>query len=125
MPSASEVQVAEYIDSFSNDSPKLRKTFLEGLQNIENASHNLASKSFVTLEINSKHKILEKTEEQNTNFFSELVRQTYNGYYTTPKVLRQIGTEGRPPQPLGYNLEQGDLELLEKVRGRGKIWRDI
>jgi len=77
------------------------------------------------MDIDSKYKILHAIETQNPIFFSELVRQTYNGYYTTPQVLRLIGTEGRPPQPLGYELEKGNLELLKKVQDRGQIWRDV
>ena len=125
MPSASEVQVAQYIDSFTGNSPNSIRLMLEGIQEIEKTSHEVGSKTFIDMDIDSKYKILHAIETQNPIFFSELVRQTYNGYYTTPQVLRLIGTEGRPPQPLGYELEKGNLELLKKVQDRGQIWRDV
>ena len=104
MPSASEVQVAHYIDSFTGNSPNSIRLMLEGILTGLSTALSLT---------------------QNPVFFSELVRQTYNGYYTTPEILRLIGTDGRPPQPLGYELEKGNLELLKKVQDRGQIWRDV
>ena len=40
------------------------------------------------------------------------------------KVLELIGVEERPPFPNGYQIEKGDLSLLEPVFLRGKIYRD-
>lgn len=46
-------------------------------------------------------------------------------YYRDDRVMRAIGMEVRPPFPLGFEVEQGELDLLEPVRRRGKIYRDI
>ena len=54
----------------------------------------------------------------------ELVRQTYNGYYTNSRVIQLLGLEDRPPQPRGYQLEQGDFSVIEKVMKRGTIYRE-
>ena len=40
-------------------------------------------------------------------------------------MLEAIGVEPRPPFPKGYQVEQGDFSLLDPVRARGPIWRDI
>ena len=45
-------------------------------------------------------------------------------YYRDDRVMRAIGMEARPPFPLGFKVEPGELELLEPVRQRGKIYRD-
>ncbi len=45
-------------------------------------------------------------------------------YYRDDRVMRSLGMEPRPPFPQGFEVEQGDWSLLEKVRARGKIWRD-
>ena len=45
-------------------------------------------------------------------------------YYRDDRVMRAIGMEPRAPFPLGFELEQGDWEMLEPVQRRGKIWRD-
>jgi hypothetical protein len=45
-------------------------------------------------------------------------------YYRDDRVMRSLGMEPRPPFPKGFEVEQGDWSMLEKVRARGKIWRD-
>jgi hypothetical protein len=45
-------------------------------------------------------------------------------YYQHPKALEGLGLEPRPPHPKGYDLEPGNLDALERVRARGKLWRD-
>lgn len=46
-------------------------------------------------------------------------------YYRDDRVMASIGVEARPPFPDGYDVEQGDWSLLDPVRQRGKIYRDI
>ena len=40
-------------------------------------------------------------------------------------MVRSLGQEPRPPFPKGHTLEQGDWSLLDRVRGRPKMWRDV
>jgi hypothetical protein len=42
----------------------------------------------------------------------------YPVYYQHPRVLEGLGEPPRPPFPEGYDLEETDLQLLEKLRGR-------
>ena len=44
-------------------------------------------------------------------------------YYQHDDVLKAIGLEA-PPFPKGYEVEEGDILLLESVYYRGKIYRD-
>ena len=46
-------------------------------------------------------------------------------YYRDDRVVRALGREARPPFPLGNVLEQGDWSLLDPVRARPKMWRDV
>lgn len=50
---------------------------------------------------------------------------TVRCYYRDDRVMRAIGMEPRPPFPKGYEVEPGDLSLLDPVRARQKIWRDV
>ncbi len=45
-------------------------------------------------------------------------------YYRDDRVMRSLGMEPRPPFPGGFDVEQGDLSLLDPVRARGRIWRE-
>ncbi len=53
-----------------------------------------------------------------------IVFQLYQGYYQHPRVVEALGLEARPPYPKGYELEDGDLSLLEAVRNRGQRYRE-
>jgi hypothetical protein len=48
-------------------------------------------------------------------------------YYEAAPVLAALGWRVAPPQPHGHNLEPADTatwQRLERVRDRGKLWRD-
>ena len=49
---------------------------------------------------------------------------TYTGYYQHPRVLEALGLETRPPHPTGYPTIEGDLTLLDAVRGRARMYRE-
>ena len=46
-------------------------------------------------------------------------------YYRDDRVMRALGREPRAPFPKGHVLEQGDWSLLDAVRSRPRMWRDI
>lgn len=54
-----------------------------------------------------------------------LGRAVLQCYYRDDRVLRALGREPRPPYPKGHELEQGDWSLLDAVRGRPRMWRDV
>lgn len=54
-----------------------------------------------------------------------LSRSVLQCYYRDDRVIRSLGMEARPPFPKGHVLEQGDWSLLDPVRTRPKMWRDV
>jgi hypothetical protein len=54
-----------------------------------------------------------------------LGRAVLQCYYRDDRVFRALGLELRPPYPQGRVLEQGDWSLLDAVRGRPRMWRDV
>jgi hypothetical protein len=46
-------------------------------------------------------------------------------YYRDDRVMRSLGLEVRPPYPNGFEVEQGDWSLLDPVRARRKLYREI
>ena len=118
LPSPSKINIIEHIDNAISHTPKLIRLFVEGLRDIDD-------KDFLLLKEKEQIDFLERYECSNNLFFAELIRHTYNGYYTKPMVVKAIGMTGQSPQPKGYDLEQGkNFKLLEKVRERGQIWRN-
>ena len=54
-----------------------------------------------------------------------LGRAVLQCYYRDDRVFCALGIEPRAPYPKGHVLEQGDWSLLDTVRGRPRLWRDI
>ena len=54
-----------------------------------------------------------------------LGRAVLQCYYRDDRVVISLGLEPRAPFPKGYALEQGDWSLLDKVKGRARMWRDV
>jgi hypothetical protein len=54
-----------------------------------------------------------------------LGRAVLQCYYRNDRVFRALGIEARAPYPKGRVLEQGDWSLLDAVRGRPRLWRDV
>ena len=122
-PSAGEIEVYNHIDNILSDSPYLKRIFIEGLTSIQYESNILFKNDFITLNDSEKNIVLKNIEQIKTDFFNALILHTYNGYYTNNIVLNLLGPHARPPQPLGYDIEEGDLSSLEVVKSRGIIYR--
>ncbi len=58
-------------------------------------------------------------------FLLGLLFHAYTAYYQLPPVIEALGLEARPPYPGGYELEVGDLSLLDPVRARPKLYREV
>jgi len=54
-----------------------------------------------------------------------LGRAVLQCYYRDDRVVRALGLEPRAPFPRGHVLEQGDWSLLDAVRDRPRMWRDV
>lgn len=46
-------------------------------------------------------------------------------YYRDDRVMRALGQEPRSPFPKGHAVEQGDWSLLDPVRSRPPMWRNV
>jgi hypothetical protein len=54
-----------------------------------------------------------------------LGRAVLQCYYRDARVVRALGREPRAPFPQGHTLEQGEWSLLDAVRDRPRMWRDV
>jgi hypothetical protein len=56
-----------------------------------------------------------------------LLAEALASYYESPSVLAALGWRVAPPQPHGHEVPPNDgktLRALEKVKSRGRLWRD-
>jgi hypothetical protein len=52
-------------------------------------------------------------------------RSVLQCYYRDDRVLVSLGLKPEPPFPRGNTVEPGDWSLLEAVRNRPPMWRDV
>ena len=123
MPGAGEVGTADYLDGIAAGSARIARLFSSGLQDIEIAAARVGA-SFEELRGDQQDEVLRSIEVDSPDFFDLLVRHTYNGYYSNPKVVELLGLDPRPPQPRGNRVERGDLSSLQLVVERGQAYRD-
>ena len=123
MPGAGEIAVG-YVDETVGRSPVQRRIFGHGLAQVEVRARRSHDRDFTGLSGDEKDGVLRQVESAEPAFFDALIRHTYNGYYTDPRIVELLGMEGRPPQPGGHQVGQGDLSPLERVIQRGIVFRD-
>lgn len=58
-------------------------------------------------------------------FFAALTAHTVARYYQHDLVMTRLGLEPRPPWPQGHAIDEGDWSLLERVRERGAVYREV
>ena len=122
MPGAAEAAL-EYLDRVVGGRADYRRLLNDGLVQIEINSRAAYGKGFTELPEAERDDVLRGVEASQPGFFQTLVRETYMGYYSNPRVVELLGLEARPPQPRGYHVEMGDLTALETVKQRGIVWR--
>ena len=124
LPGAGEIAV-NYLDQVVGGSPRLKRIFNHGLSQIEVGAYRMYTQDFPSLSGEQIDVVLRQVEVDEGEFFDLLVRQTYNGYYTDPRIVELLGLEARPPQPLGHRVDQGNITLIENVKNRGIAYRPV
>ena len=124
LPGAGELGVGEFVESTAGSKPGQTRQLVDGLKLVEVTAGRRGSGVFAGLDDDAKDETLRAVESESPAFFDELVRLTYVGYYSQPRVAAALGLEARPPQPLGFDMQQTDLSLLDNVRQRGPVYRE-
>lgn len=105
--------------------PDLGLRLVEELQAIDGLARGRGASGFADLDAAGKPDVLRVASEQHPAVFGELLMFAARAYYQHPQVLEAIGLEPRPPYPDGYKVEPTDFSLLDGVRRRSKIYRDV
>lgn len=80
--------------------------------------------AFAALDGAGRAALLDQLRARDPVLLQQLALEAVTCYYQQDRVLEGLGMEARPPYPKGYQVEQGDLSLLDPVIARGKIYRD-
>ena len=85
----------------------------------------LSGGAFADLDETHRTAVTESFRSRGGALPAALSRVILQCYYRDDRVVRSLGLEPRPPFPKGHTLEQGDWSLLDPVRARPKMWRDV
>ena len=124
-PSAGDLKLEEHIKFMGARNPHLNKALADGFVMINETSNEVLGADFVSLPTNNKDDVLKLVEKRAPEFFQELLRHTYTGYYINAEVVRLLKIQGRPPQPEGYALPPFDLKLLDSVKKRSPFYKKV
>jgi hypothetical protein len=116
LPGAGELGVADTIEAELRRSPQLRLVVEPGLAACAALSRASAAEDA---------DLMTAVQTAAPALVPTLLFHTYIAYYQHPRVTEQLGLQGRPPHPIGYPMEASDLSILDPVRRRGKLYRDM
>ncbi len=122
-PGAGDLGAVLFVEQVAGKNIGLRRSFGEGMAQLEIAAGQRGNDGFAALGPEGQDEALRQVEREFPSFFRELVRQTYNFYYTNPDVFDLIGYS--LPDPQDYRPLPFDESLLEPVRQRGQMWRPV
>ena len=119
MPGAGDLGLGRFVEDAVASKPEMVKLFSRGLSEIEIAGSSAGA--FGQCRPSEQDAVLKSVEQRETEFFEELVRQAYNGYYTNARVFEAIGFSPQSAAP-GATPALLDESLLDKQRQRAPFW---
>jgi hypothetical protein len=125
LPGAGALGLIARIETTVRESPDLRPAITQGLAALEEGARAHGVASFPELAREARLEVLNELASSAPAFLPALIFQTYVGYYEHPRVMEALGLEARPPHPKGYEMAPSDLSLLDPVRARPKMYREV
>ncbi len=122
MPSAKSLSLYKDINDLP---PKDRLLFEDGLADIELRSMKLYDKAYSQLLVDDAKALVEILRSEGSPFIQSFMTQTVGRYLAHDEVVVLIGLEARPLWPKGNTVAEGDWTLLDVVRNRPKLYREV
>jgi hypothetical protein len=122
LPGAGELGLAAIIEEAA---PGFAAAAAEGLSELERRAAARGAEGFADLDLADRSALLAEYASDAPAFLPPLIFRAYAHYYQHPAVVTGLGLEARPPHPLGYELEAGDLSGLDAVRARRPLYRNV
>lgn len=85
----------------------------------------MAGGPFADLDPARREAVAKKLREAGGEALTCASRIILQCYYRDDRVMRSLGMEPRPPYPKGFEVEPGDWSLLDPVRARPKLYREV
>jgi len=122
MPGANELDLLAYVRDESGD---LNAEIEQGLTALNQQAIDDFGQDFADLADTDKQSQVDAIRVNEPAFVQSLLLNTVVQYYQNDQVVSALGLEPRPPYPEGHEVEPGDLSLLDPVRKRSKLYREV
>ena len=125
LPGAGALDLIGHVARTVRQTPMLAPVVQYGLSAIAELAGTRSPDGWAGLARAERSALLAEFAAGDQLFMPALLFLAYSGYYQHPRVVEALGLEARPPHPKGYAMEAFDTTLLDAVRRRGKIYRDV
>ena len=122
MPGAGELDLLAYV---RDETGELIPAIEQGLTVLNQQAIDEFGQDFASLADSDKQQQVDAIRVNQPDFVQSLLLKTVSAYYQNDRVISALGLEPRPPYPEGHEVEAGDLSLLDPVRKRSKLYREI
>ena len=122
MPSAADPLIINAIIDGLGDNDSI---VVFALSTLNDLSKQKYKRLFTRLEPGQRDELIGSFKYSHTELVQLIQYCTASHYYQDDRVMQVLGLEARAPHPGGYNVEATDWSLLEPVRGREKIYREV
>jgi len=125
LPGASDAGCLTAVAEAVAATPGLDVVLEQGANAADEVARSQGADGFAALPRGERRGVLESLAASQPGFLPSLTFHCYTSYYQAPSVVEALGLEYRPPHPKGYAMEPLDPALVEPVKRRGKMFRDV
>lgn len=97
----------------------------ESLKALEKLSVERHSEAFSAIDFDDRIKLLNDFRSLHGSAIRRMSSIAVQCYYLDDRVMASLGMDVRAPYPDGFEVEQGDWSLLEPVRQKSKLYRQV
>ncbi len=125
LPGAGELGLHDHLATALETMPELRDMVAQSLTALDVLARRRHPRGLEALTETERSAVLAELAASEHAMPPILALHAFTGYYQHPRVVTALGLEPRPPHPQGYTMQPNDLSLLDPVRRRGKMYREV
>tara|TARA_B100000745_G_C20036776_1_gene353149 strand:- start:105 stop:569 length:465 start_codon:yes stop_codon:yes gene_type:complete len=124
LPSAGDLDSQQFMETEMGSNPEINTAVIILIELVQSRSKQQFEIEFTDCNLEQQIDSLSLIETTHRDLFRILLTLVYSFYYTHPNVLSILKPGTGPPQPKGYPMEMGFIELRKNVQERGRLYRD-
>jgi hypothetical protein len=125
LPGAGALGLVDAIAAAIVKARDLEPAVLQGLAALDALARSRGADGFPATAPADRAGLLNQLAASQPAFLPGLIFPCTVSYYQHPRVMEALGLEGRPPHPKGYDMEPSDFSLLDVVRRRAPLFREV